>query len=113
VFAGLCDTWFDAEGRPFRSCTIITRAANKTMAPIHHRMPVVLPPEVWDEWLSPGALGSDRLSKLLVPGPDDLLGAHPASTAVNDARKDGPELVEAGPRTAEGVESPQPLSLGL
>jgi hypothetical protein len=41
VFAGLWDLWLDAEGRPLRSCTIITTAANKTMAPVHHRMPVV------------------------------------------------------------------------
>lgn len=43
VFAGLWDLWLDSEGRPLRSCTIITTAANKSMAPVHHRMPVVLP----------------------------------------------------------------------
>ena len=42
VFAGLWDLWLDAQGQPLRSCTIITTSANKTMAPVHHRMPAVL-----------------------------------------------------------------------
>ena len=33
VFAGLSEIWYDAEGVPLRSCSIITTAANKTMAP--------------------------------------------------------------------------------
>jgi putative SOS response-associated peptidase YedK len=92
VFAALWDLWLDAEGRPLRSCTIITTAANKTMAPVHHRMPVILPRGVWDEWLRPGPLGRARLNELLAPAPDDLLDLHPVGSAVNSARNDDPEL---------------------
>jgi len=60
VFAGLWDLWLDAEGRPIRSCTIIMTSANKTMAPVHHRMPVVLPRGAWDEWLRPGPLATQN-----------------------------------------------------
>ena len=95
VFAGLWDLWRDAEGRPLRSCTIITTVANKTMVPVHHRMPVVLPKGAWDEWLRPGPLARTRLAELLAPAPDDLLDAHPVSIAVNSARNDGPELITA------------------
>jgi hypothetical protein len=42
VLAGLWDTWYDAERRPLRTCAIVTTTANATMAPVHHRMPVVL-----------------------------------------------------------------------
>jgi putative SOS response-associated peptidase YedK len=96
VFAGLWDQWLDAEGRPLRSCTIITTAANKTMAPVHHRMPVVLPPGAWDEWLRPGPLGRTRLNELLAPAPDDLLDMYPVGIAVKSARNDGPQLLVPG-----------------
>ena len=93
VFAGLWDIWFDAEGQPLRSCTMITTRANETMAPLHDRMPVVLSPEDWDEWLRPGPLAPGRQRELLVPAPPDLLDYHPVSQAVNKALNDGPELV--------------------
>jgi putative SOS response-associated peptidase YedK len=93
AFAGLWDIWFDAEGQPLRSCTIITTTANETMAPVHNRMPVVLPPEDWDEWLRPGPLRVKRLNELLVPAPADLLGFHPVGQAVNKALNDGPQLI--------------------
>lgn len=93
VFAGLWDLWLDAEGRPLRSCTIITTTANGAVAPVHSRMPVVVPAGAWDEWLSPGPLGAGRLHELLAPAPDDLLDARPVGSAVNRAQNDGPELV--------------------
>jgi putative SOS response-associated peptidase YedK len=93
AFAGLWDLWVGAEGHPLRTCTIITTVANSTMTPVHHRMPAVLPPEVWDEWLRPRPLSERRLEELLAPAPDDLLEAHPVGNAVNKASNDGPELV--------------------
>ena len=57
AFAGLWEVWRgpDATDRrdPLRSRTIITTDANETMAPIHDRMPVILPPSAWDQWLDP------------------------------------------------------------
>ena len=41
------------------------------MAPVHHRMPLVLAPESWDEWLRPGPLRRARLAELAVPAPDE------------------------------------------
>jgi putative SOS response-associated peptidase YedK len=93
AFAGLWDIWFDAEGQPLRSCTIITTRANEAMAPVHNRMPVVLPPQAWDEWLRPGPLPASRLRELLVPAPADLLSFHPVGLAVNKALNDGPDLI--------------------
>ena len=72
---------------------MITTRANETMAPLHDRMPVVLSPEDWDEWLRPGPLAPGRQRELLVPAPPDLLDYHPVSQAVNKALNDGPELV--------------------
>jgi putative SOS response-associated peptidase YedK len=92
VFAGLWDLWLDREGRPLRTCTIITTASNKTLAPVHGRMPVIIPPEAWEEWLRPGQ-AQGILDELLVPAPDDLLEAHPVGTTVNNAANDGAHLI--------------------
>ena len=97
VFAGLWDLWLDAEQRPLRSCTVITTMANKTMAPVHHRMPVVLSEHTWDEWLQPGPLRPGRLAELLVPAPEESLDAYPVGEEVNKAGNDGPELIEPEP----------------
>jgi putative SOS response-associated peptidase YedK len=90
----LYDLWHDAEGKPWRTVALITTAANATMAPVHNRMPVILPAEVWDEWLSPWPIEPHRRTQLLAPAPDDLLERYPVSTAVNSAKNNGPELVE-------------------
>ena len=77
-----------------RSFTVITTAANKTMAPVHHRMPAVLFPEDWDEWLRPGPLRTGRLADLLVPAPEEALVAYRVGSGVNKSANDGPELIE-------------------
>lgn len=46
-FAGLLSLWQDMP-----SCTILTRAANETVAPLHDRMPVILDPAEREAWLS-------------------------------------------------------------
>lgn len=95
VFAGLWEVWRESEdSEPLRSCTIITTTANGLLKPIHDRMPVVLPPERWEEWLDPSNADTEALARLLAPAPDDLLTLYPISTKVNSVRNDGPDLIE-------------------
>ncbi len=101
VLAGLWDFWLGTEGQPLRSCTIITTRANMTMAPVHHRMPVILPSSTWGEWLQPGVIGPERLERMLVPAPDDLLLAHAVGPGVNNANHNGAELVAPVPPAVE------------
>lgn len=54
TFAGLWDRWSDPEGASIRSFTILTREALPVLAPLHPRMPVILPPEARGAWLDPG-----------------------------------------------------------
>jgi putative SOS response-associated peptidase YedK len=100
--AGLWDSWRDAEGRWMRTCAIVTTAANEVVAPLHDRMPVVLPEEAWGGWLDPSKLDVPGARALLVPAPAGLLERHPVSAAVNSARNDGPELVEILPAERRG-----------
>jgi putative SOS response-associated peptidase YedK len=101
VFAGLWERWrprlddgktIDESADVVESCTILTCAPNTTMAAIHDRMPVLLAPSVWDDWLSPDS-DLDLVSGLMRPAPDDLLTLVPVSTAVNSVRNKGEELI--------------------
>jgi len=85
---------------PVETCTILTTSANQLMSSIHHRMPVLLPPETWDTWLDPEMKDVEVLAGLLVPAPDDMLQLWPVDPAVNSSRSNGPELT----RPLEGHE---------
>jgi len=85
AFAGLWDIWQtpDRHAPPVTSCTIITTDTNKEMAAIHDRMPVMLEPRHWKQWLE---AGSPDAVKLLVPIDDGKLHIYPVSTQVNNPR---------------------------
>jgi putative SOS response-associated peptidase YedK len=89
------------DGQPLRTCTIVTTRANRLLAPIHGRMPVVLDRGDWDTWLDPES-ELPALERLLRPAPSEWLEAFPVGTLVNDVRRDGPELLEPRPRPPTG-----------
>lgn len=96
AFAGLWEEWRADRKSPeaLRSATILTTTPNEAMAQIHDRMPVILPPAVWDEWLDPDNADIETLGRLLVPAPPELLTLRPISTEVNNVRNDGPHLTD-------------------
>ena len=100
AFAGLWERWTVPEGAaltgslaelgagdPVETCTILTTAANETVAPVHGRMPVILPRDACDPWLA----GEDVS---LAPYAPDAMTAHPVSTLVNKPANDDPRCVE-------------------
>ena len=93
AFAGLWETW-DKEGEEIRSCSIITTDANDLMSEIHHRMPVILPPENYEAWLDPGLEEKETLMDLLRPYPSDRMDAYPVSRRVNRPSNNEPGVVE-------------------
>ena len=78
-------------GELLRTFCVITTAANELVADIHNRMPVILPPEAYDRWLS--AIEPDPRD-LLVPFPAELMMMWPISTRVNKPDNDDPEVLE-------------------
>jgi putative SOS response-associated peptidase YedK len=89
-FAGLWDLWETADGA-IESCTIITTEPNALMAGIHNRMPVILAPESFDEWLDPtNHQDSARLQRLLLPCEPSGMEA----CLVGPVKGDGPQLIE-------------------
>ena len=63
------------------------------MHPIHNRMPVIVDPADFDQWLRTDGQRLDQLQHLLRPAPDELLTAHPVSTYVNSPRNEGPQCI--------------------
>jgi putative SOS response-associated peptidase YedK len=83
-----------------RSCTILTTMANDVVAPLHDRMPVILPREAEEMWLD-RATPAPALHDLLRPLAADETVVRPVGPAVNDVRYDGPEcLAPPTPRQA-------------
>ena len=100
VFAGLWERWTVPEGAALtgslaerspgdgvETCAILTTVANDTVAPVHGRMPVILPTDAWDAWLA-----GDEVP--LGPYPADHMTAHPVSTHVNRPANDDPRCIE-------------------
>lgn len=94
AFAGLWEQWQPPEGAPLETCTIITTEPNDLMAPIHKRMPVILAPTSYDQWLDPTYQQIDPLKALLGSYPSEELTAYPVSTLVNNPRNDTPQCLE-------------------
>ena len=92
--AGLWEKWRDpASGEPLESCCIVTTSPAPSVAHVHDRMPVIVPPDAYAEWLDPRNDATEDLARLLVPSAAPGLGARPVSRRVNDARNQGADLV--------------------
>lgn len=87
AFAGLWERWQPPNGEPLETCTIVTTTANAVLAELHERMPVMLLPEAYAEWLDP-TRPATRLKELIAPYPAELLVASPVSTRVNSPKFD-------------------------
>jgi putative SOS response-associated peptidase YedK len=74
AFAGLWDRWDSPDEGVIETCAILTISANAVLAPIHDRMPVILPRTEYARWLDPALLDTDSLASLLAPSPpEDML----------------------------------------
>ena len=100
AFAGLYELWRDKsvpDEDPYAwlwSATIITTTAPDELGEIHDRMPMVIPPDSWADWLDPANTDVADLSALLAPAMTSGLATYPVSTEVNSVRNNGPQLLE-------------------
>jgi putative SOS response-associated peptidase YedK len=87
AIAGLFEQRRGDGGEELQTFTIITTAANELLAPVHHRMPVILPPEAEELWLDPHAT-TEELLAMLVAFPAASMAAHEVSSTVNSVKND-------------------------
>jgi putative SOS response-associated peptidase YedK len=98
AFAGLWEHWRSKEtGESLQTATLITTQANDFLAPLHHRMPVILEADRAERWLA----GDNEL--IGTAGLDcPRLRAWPVDRRVNNARNEGDELIEPDGEVLEG-----------
>lgn len=93
AFAGLWESWMGPNGEEVETAAIVTTAASRSIAHIHDRMPVIVPPEAFDFWLDPN-VDAEMAAAVIAPAPDGLLESYPVSNAVNRTANDTPDLLE-------------------
>jgi putative SOS response-associated peptidase YedK len=94
ALAGLWENWRSPAGEWVRSFAIITTMPNELCAELHNRMPVVLGPQVWPEWLGEEPAAESRLKALLAPYPASEMTSWPVSTRVGSVKNNDPSLIE-------------------
>jgi putative SOS response-associated peptidase YedK len=94
AFAGLWEAWMGPNGEEMETAVIVTTRANRTLAALHDRMPVIIPPDAFDFWLDSAKVDGETASALITPAGDSLIEVHEVSPAVNRTANDGPELIE-------------------
>jgi putative SOS response-associated peptidase YedK len=114
AFAGLYELWRDASvpgGDPgpwLWTAAIITTRATDDLGHIHDRMPMVIDPAQWADWLDPGRRDPDALLEVMVPAVSGGLETRPVSTAVSSVANDGPALI--APVAEAGTDSAAPMA---
>ena len=113
AFAGLYELWRDKD-RPdddpdswLWTATIITTRAEDEVGRIHDRMPMVIEPARWADWLDPTATSAEALHGLMTPAASVHLTTYPVSTEVNSVRHNGPGLIEPMEGDSGPAESPR------
>jgi putative SOS response-associated peptidase YedK len=94
AFAGIWSAHGDPKRGRIATCAIVTCEPNELMAPIHNRMPVILPAVARERWLDADAEPAG-LRALLASLPSAEMEAYAVSTLVNSPRNDSPECVRA------------------
>ncbi len=110
AFAGVWTTWGQGDGRRL-TFSVLTLPAVGDLTLVHDRMPLVLPPQRWEEWLA----APDATGLLTAPTPEYAAGIElrPVGAAVGDVRNDGPDLVRAVPAPPLGQSTVEPGDLTL
>jgi len=94
-FAGVMALWTHAgENNPVLTCAVFTKEADASIADVHSRMPVVLPPESHAAWLDPVVTDGPGATTLLKQHARGDFVHHAVSTRVNSTRNDDEALIE-------------------
>ena len=92
--AGLWSSWGTGDQRRL-TFSVVTVPAVGQLREIHDRMPLILAPSCWSDWLEAG--DGDPPEHLLAPPSVDQLDTlelRPVGSAVGDVRNDGPHLTD-------------------
>ena len=103
ALAGIYEFWRPADADPqdpaswLTTMALLTTSAPDDTGRIHDRAHLLLERRDWQAWLDPERTDAEPLVDLLVPAAPGELEAYPVSTAVNNVRNNGPDLLEPLP----------------
>ena len=92
-FAALAETWLGPNGEELDTVAIVTTAASRDLAVLHHRVPVTIRPVDFDRWLDGRAYGMDTAMALLIAPHEGEFAWHEISTRVNRVANDDAQLL--------------------
>ncbi len=94
AFAGIWETAVDISGGEIDTLALLTVEPAREMRSLHHREPVVIPPEDYARWLEADERDLDGITDLLTPGAAGCWNCYSVSKDVGSPRNDGPGLIE-------------------
>ena len=110
-FAGLMETYADANGSEIDTGCIVTTEANESFAAIHSRLPVVIAPGDYEEWLDCRANEPRDVQHLLRAVDDDFFEAVPVGSAVNKVANTSPDIQKREDPRPEPAPQPEQMKL--
>jgi putative SOS response-associated peptidase YedK len=113
AFAGLWESWMGPNGEEMETAAIVTTRANRALAGIHDRMPVIVPPDAFDFWLDSRKVDAATAAALVAPAREGMLDVYEVSPAVNHTANDTPALIVPVPATPPvRVQTAEPADAG-
>ncbi|WP_287372483.1 SOS response-associated peptidase [Prosthecochloris sp.] len=94
AMAGIYNTWMSPSGETVNTFAIITTQPNELVKEIHNRMPVLLHPDQYEEWLQTGKLSPAALDNIFKPYPPEELEGYDVSPKVNSPANNSPDNIE-------------------
>jgi putative SOS response-associated peptidase YedK len=92
AFAGLWELNQKTELGSVETCAILTGEPNELLAQYHDRMPIILPPDLWDLWLDPDFQDVEALCQLMKPYSSELMETYTVHPQLNNPRVEGFDL---------------------
>jgi len=90
AFAGLWERWKPDTGEAVETFTIVTTDANPAVAKIHDRMPVILPMDAIDTWLT----GPPESALALLKPYEAEVNLRPVGKFVSNVNNEGPQCLD-------------------
>lgn len=94
AMAAIWQSWMSPDGSELDTVALLTMPACESLEHIHHRMPCILAPDIWDDWMDPLGTSTKEASAMLTAPSDDFFKITRVSTAVNRVANNGPEIQE-------------------
>ncbi|MGQ0681154.1 SOS response-associated peptidase [Bradyrhizobium sp.] len=107
-FAGLAETWVGPNGEEVDTVAIATAPASPDLAVLHHRVPVTIAEDAFEQWLDCSSDSAEGVMAMLTGPEEGEFAWHEISTRVNHVANDDAQLVLPISDEQRAAEAPKP-----